>query len=272
MNHHRADDSLRGRLMRLAAPLAERVLGGGPVVPSAETRWLYRAAFEVDAMSRDLRGWARRSFVATPMLLSRCAVHGDRITADDPPHIDGKCRIEIGSRVHISGRLEVQSGVRAGPILTLGNDVSIGHGCVFQVANRIDIGDHVSIGASTFISDTAELSQLLGQPIWKDRAGLGDAQGVTIEDNARIGRGCILLEGVRIGAGSVIRAGSVVRSDVQPNAIMAGNPARVVGWRRPAGETAAATSKGALRRIGSEQAQVSGVEGILETPRSARVA
>lgn len=267
MNDHRTDDSLRGRLMRLAAPVAERVLSGGPVVPSEGTRWLYRAAFEVDAMSRDVRQWARRSFLATPMLLSRCAVHGDNVTADAPPRIEGKCRIEIGSDVHISGGLEVQSGVRAGPILTLGNDVAIGSGCVFRVANRIDIGDHVSIGERTFISDTAEPSLHLGKPGSRDQAGTGDVEGVTIEDSVRIGRECVIVRGVRIGARSVIEAGSVVRSDVQPDAIMAGNPARVVGWRRNASGAAAVRRMAAPRRIGSD------IEGILDTPPpSARVA
>lgn len=54
---------------------------------------------------------------------------------------------------------------------------------------------------------------------------------VTIEDNVWVGLGAIILPGVVIGEGAVIGAGSVVRKDVQPRAIVSGNPARVVKER-----------------------------------------
>ena len=49
-----------------------------------------------------------------------------------------------------------------------------------------------------------------------------------IEHDVQIKRNCIILKGVRIGARAVVGAGSVVRSDVPADAIVAGNPARVV--------------------------------------------
>jgi maltose O-acetyltransferase len=52
-----------------------------------------------------------------------------------------------------------------------------------------------------------------------------------IEDNVWIGANCILLTGTFIGMGSVIGAGSVVRSAIPPFSIAAGNPARVVANR-----------------------------------------
>jgi acetyltransferase-like isoleucine patch superfamily enzyme len=257
----RANDSLRRRLMDLATPIAKRALHGTPFAPSPATRWLFRTAFEAGVVSRELAEWALRSFVATPMFLARCAVHGDNITVDAPPAIGGKCRVEVGSDVRIAGKLEVQSGLRAGPILKIGNGVFIGHGCILGVAERIDIGSYVSIGAFTFISDTAGHShQLLDPPIWGDRAWPGDVARVIIEDNAYIGRGCVILKGVRIGARAVIGAGSVVRSDVQPEAIVAGNPARVVGWRRGTDAAAAVTMRSVPTEPTVEQAPVSRVE------------
>jgi acetyltransferase-like isoleucine patch superfamily enzyme len=270
---HRTHDSPRGRLAHLGVPLARWILHRSPIVPTGEARWLFRAALEIDALSRDIGEWARRTFVATPMLLARCAVHGDDITVDEPPCIGGKCRIEIGSDVRISGRLEVQSGAHAGPVLKIGAGTSIGRDCVFGVASRVEIGDYVSIGACTFISDTAEHGhQLLDQPTWKVRDEPGDAEGVTIEDNVQIGRGCVILKGVRIGARSLIGAGSVVRSDVQPDAIVAGNPARVVGWRRALARPAAA-SKVAPEESANDRAPESSKEVIIAaTRRPARVA
>lgn len=53
-------------------------------------------------------------------------------------------------------------------------------------------------------------------------------RGVIIEDNVWIGFDCCILPGVRIGAGSVIGARSVVACDIPPNTLAAGNPARII--------------------------------------------
>ena len=43
-----------------------------------------------------------------------------------------------------------------------------------------------------------------------------------------IGANSVILEGVKVGKGSVVAAGSVVTKDVEPNTVVAGSPARVV--------------------------------------------
>ena len=52
---------------------------------------------------------------------------------------------------------------------------------------------------------------------------------IEIMDNVYIGMGCIILGNVRIGPNVIIHAGSVVDSDIPPNSIAAGVPAKVVG-------------------------------------------
>ncbi|NVM22266.1 MAG: acyltransferase [Desulfobacterales bacterium] len=59
----------------------------------------------------------------------------------------------------------------------------------------------------------------------------GTAKGIVLEDDVWIGANSIILDGVRIGKGSIVGAGSVVTRDVQPYAIVAGNPARIIGQR-----------------------------------------
>jgi acetyltransferase-like isoleucine patch superfamily enzyme len=55
--------------------------------------------------------------------------------------------------------------------------------------------------------------------------------GIVISDEAWLGFGTIVLNGVTIGKGAAIGAGSVVISDIPDNAIAVGNPARVVKMR-----------------------------------------
>ena len=57
-------------------------------------------------------------------------------------------------------------------------------------------------------------------------------RGIGIGEDVWIGSGCAILDGVRIGGGSVIGAGSVVTKDVEPYSIAFGVPAKVVGSRQ----------------------------------------
>lgn len=51
-----------------------------------------------------------------------------------------------------------------------------------------------------------------------------------IDDDVLIGANSVILEGVKIGKGSVIAAGSVVTQDVPPNVVVAGAPAKIIKY------------------------------------------
>lgn len=55
--------------------------------------------------------------------------------------------------------------------------------------------------------------------------------GVRVDDDVWIGYRSTILDGVHLGQGSVIAAGSVVSSDVPPYAIVGGVPAKVIKYR-----------------------------------------
>jgi maltose O-acetyltransferase len=88
---------------------------------------------------------------------------------------------------------------------------------------RVVTGANVSIGPEAAILTLGHDPQ---SPDFALRGG-----DVTIGDHVWIAYRAIVLPGVTIGEGAVIGAGAVVASDVEPYAIMAGNPARQVGIR-----------------------------------------
>lgn len=112
-------------------------------------------------------------------------------------------------------------------VIRVGQDVGM-TGATLVAAERIEIGDRVFVGANCTIADT-DFHPL--DPAARQADVLAGAhRPVIVEDDAFIGMQSIVLKGVRVGAGSVIGAGSVVTRDVPPGAVVAGNPAAFVRW------------------------------------------
>lgn len=114
---------------------------------------------------------------------------------------------------------------RPGARLIIGEGFGMTGGTICA-EESIVIGDDVWVGANTTITDTdfhpLVLADRLARPLD------GATAPVVIEDGVFIGMQSLILKGVRIGAHSVIGAGSVVTRDIPPGVIAGGNPARVV--------------------------------------------
>jgi amino acid adenylation domain-containing protein len=111
-------------------------------------------------------------------------------------------------------RLHRRRGVR------IGAGVSIGYDCVVETAfpQLVAIGDGVNVGMRCTI-----IAHFRGM---ENVTTLGPT--VVIDQGAFVGPGVIVLPNVRIGAGAVIAAGSVVSSDIPAMTYARGNPARVL--------------------------------------------
>jgi acetyltransferase-like isoleucine patch superfamily enzyme len=109
----------------------------------------------------------------------------------------------------------------------LENTVFIGHSCEFVCSTSITIGSNCLIASKTTFNDTgheySKQSLINKQPI--------TTKAIIVEDDVWIGTRCVILQGVTIGKGAVIGAGSVVNKSIPPYEVWAGVPARFIKKR-----------------------------------------
>ena len=120
------------------------------------------------------------------------------------------CGFSIGSEVYIADDLIIVEELADRDNITIGN--------------RVSIAPRVTLVTSSHPNN----SRIRGfAPV---------ARGpITIEDDAWLGAGCVILPGVRIGRGAIVGANSVVSQDVLPLHVVAGQPARTVRELTPGG-------------------------------------
>ncbi len=117
--------------------------------------------------------------------------------------------VEIQKRVSIGVRCKISSHTFICEGVTIEDEVFVGHGVVF-------------------INDTDPRATAGGSPQTES-----DWQVVPtlVCRGASIGSGAVILGGLTIGAGALVGAGSVVTRNVEPNTVVAGNPARFLRFR-----------------------------------------
>jgi UDP-2-acetamido-3-amino-2,3-dideoxy-glucuronate N-acetyltransferase len=124
------------------------------------------------------------------------------------PFVEIQCGVTVGSRCKIQSHSFLCEGV------TIENEVFVGHGVMFT--------------NDLWPRATDADGALLGLGEWR-------LMRTVVKQRAAIGNGATILP-VTIGSGALVAAGAVVTRDVAPHAIVAGNPARVIGdvrERRP---------------------------------------
>ncbi len=114
-----------------------------------------------------------------------------------------------------------------GDRIELGEKVGFNYGCYVNGFGGLTIGDRTIIGPYTMIH-TANHEMDIDRPIPEQGWNLGP---VVLGSDIWIGMGVCILPGVTLGDGCVVGAGAVVTRDVEPYAIVGGNPAKAIKSR-----------------------------------------
>ena len=147
--------------------------------------------------------------------------------------------VEIGEGSRIWAHSHVRAGVRIGRDCVVGDavfidiEVVMGDGCKIQNAAQIYRG--VQLGQGVFVGPAATFTNdLYPRAVRADLTPKSSddwtVSSTNVGDGASIGANATLLSGITVGSWAMIAAGAVVTRDVADHSLVAGSPARHVGW------------------------------------------
>lgn len=129
--------------------------------------------------------------------------------------LHAEARIEPGALIRDMVTIEKNAVIMMGAVINIG--AVVGEGSMVDmnavIGARGILGKNVHLGACSVVAGVLEPPS---------------ATPVIIEDDVLIGASSVILEGVRVGKGSVVAAGSVVTKDVPPGVVVAGSPAKII--------------------------------------------
>jgi len=146
--------------------------------------------------------------------------------------------VKLGKNVKLSKFINmygctVGDDTKIGAFVEIQKNVTVGKNCKVSshtfICEGVTIEDGVFLGHNvTFINDsypraTAAGGQLQTEADWK-------VEKTIVRTGASVGSGSTILANVTIGANAIVGAGSVVTKDVPANAVVAGNPARLLRY------------------------------------------
>ena len=185
--------------------------------------------------------YKRRKLLATltskPYISPRAQIHcpnltiGAQVFIDDGVVIYGHHhggRVVLGPRAHVYRGTIIEVG--HGGSVIVGEATHVQSNCNLKgFVSDLRIGSQVQIAPQCAFSPYEHNFDDLSDPI--QAQGLRSKGPIVIEDDAWLGVGVRVLEGVTIGRGAIIGAGAVVTQDIPAYAVAVGVPARVIGYR-----------------------------------------
>lgn len=142
-------------------------------------------------------------------------------------HVAPLRTIVLGTRPSISPDVVFSNAER----ITIGSGVRLGSRCHIWAGpseGRITIGDDVLFGPEVMLT-AATYDFNAGSPVTDQPMREGD---ITVGNDVWLATRAVVLPGSIIGDGAIVAAGAVVKGEVPAMAIVAGSPAKIVGWRK----------------------------------------
>jgi UDP-2-acetamido-3-amino-2,3-dideoxy-glucuronate N-acetyltransferase len=183
------------------------------------------------------------------------AVHASAI-------VDDGAVLGPGTRVwhfsHVCGGARIGAGCSLGQNVFVGNDVLIGDRVKIQ--NNVSVYDAVTLEDEVFCGPSMVFTNVRTPRSAFPRNTSADYAETRVKRGASIGANATIVCGATVGEWSFVAAGAVVTRDVPPYALMAGVPARRIGWvcecgatLRPADGEAACAECGRGYRLDGER-------------------
>ncbi|MEO6208424.1 MAG: acyltransferase [Candidatus Limnocylindrales bacterium] len=153
--------------------------------------------------------------------------------------------VSVGPGTSVWHRAQIRSGARIGRDGVIGRDVFVDEGVTLGdrvkvqngalIYHGVTVEDGVFIGPGVILTNDRRPRALSAEG---DLARAADwtVSPIRIATGASIGAGAIVVAGHDVGAYAMVGAGSVVTHDVPAHALVAGNPARRIGWVCMCGE------------------------------------
>jgi UDP-2-acetamido-3-amino-2,3-dideoxy-glucuronate N-acetyltransferase len=161
--------------------------------------------------------------------------------APSPAQIHPTAEVEDGAQIgdgtrvwhlgHIRGSAKIGNGCNLGRNVYVDVDVTVGN--LVKIQNNVSVYTGVTIEDEVFVGPSAvftnDLRPRAQNPDWV-------VTPTVVRRGASIGANATVVCGVTIGEYAMVAAGSVVTRDVRPHQLVAGNPARHLGWVNQRGE------------------------------------
>jgi UDP-2-acetamido-3-amino-2,3-dideoxy-glucuronate N-acetyltransferase len=156
--------------------------------------------------------------------------------AHESAYVDEGATIGEGSRVwhfvHICAGARIGARVSLGQNVFVANRVVIGDDC--KVQNNVSVYDNVTLEEGVFCGPSMVFTNVYNPRSLIERKN--EYRDTLVRRGATLGANCTIVCGVTIEEFAFVAAGAVVNRDVPAHALMAGVPARQIGWMSRHGE------------------------------------
>lgn len=144
----------------------------------------------------------------------------------------------IGQNTRVWHWSHICSGAKIGSNCSLGQNVFVGNSVVIgnnvKIQNNVSIYDNVELEDNVFCGPSMVFTNVYNPRSAVSRKN--EYRNTVVKQGATLGANCTIVCGVTIGPFSFVAAGAVINKSVKAYALMAGVPAKQIGWMSEYGE------------------------------------